>query len=610
MNLSATILKAARERPDHPALVFEGETLSYGEMAERARRVAGLLAQRGVSQGDRVALLLPNVPAFPVAFLAALRLGAIVVPLNPSLTTPELTGLLEDAGVSLMLTTPEGSEALDPALLAGGCGLMVLEEWAPVPLVPAPRVAQLRPDAPAVIVYSSGTTGTPKGVTLSHDNVLSNVVSNAEECGDRPQDRVLLFMPLFHCYGLNVILSSGLQAGATLILERRFDPERTPRTIARERVSMFFGVPTTFIVLLQGDTEEALRSLRYCYCAAAPLPEEIEDQWLQRTGVIIHQAYGLSEASPCVSYNHVREHRRGTIGQPSAGVEVRVVDPETRQDLPPGEVGELWVRSPGVMLGYWGRPEATAQALVDGWLRTGDLGRRDAQGYLVLTDRLKDMINVGGLKVYPAEVEGALYQHPAVAEAAVIGVPDPVMGERVRACVSLKRGQSLEPGALDAFLRERLAEYKRPTSVQVLGSLPKGRTGKILRRVLREQAREAPEPTKQRAWPRLELQAWVLTWLRAELGEAERRVEADAPFAELGVDSLMAVRLAEALSTLLGREVPTTVTWLHASPAQLAASLGEEEAVAALSEGEALRLLEIELDALGFGPEVLAGGAP
>ncbi|MCB9793475.1 MAG: AMP-binding protein [Alphaproteobacteria bacterium] len=592
MNLSAAVEQVAQQRADHPALVFEGRSLSYAALVERARRVAGLLARRGVTRGDRVGLLLPNTPAFPVAFLAALRLGAIAVPFNPGLTEPELRGLLQDAGVRLLVTTPGQASALAVERLA-------LEEDGEAEPTPAPPMAELPPEAPAVIVYSSGTTGAPKGVTLSHHNVLSNVRTNVEECGFTAEDRVLLFMPLFHCYGLNVILNSGLLAGATLILERRFDPERTPRTIARERVSLFFGVPTTFIVLLQREDLQALRSLRYCYCAAAPLPEEIEDQWRLRTGLLVHQAYGLSEASPCVSYNHVREHRRGTIGQPSAGVQVRVVDPESGRELPPGEVGELQVKGPGVMLGYWGRPEATAQVLVDGWLRTGDLGRWDERGYLVLTDRLKDMIIVGGLKVYPAEVEGALYQHPAVAEAAVIGVPDPVMGERVRACLSLKRGQRLTPEDLEAFLRTRLAEYKRPTSVRLLDSLPKGRTGKILRRVLREQAREAGEP--ERPWSRSALQDWLLRWLRAELDVA--RVATDAPFAELGVDSLMAVRLAEALTALLGREVPTTVTWLYTSPAQLAAHLGAPPPPAppALDEQEALRLLELELDALGFG---------
>ncbi|MCB9551680.1 MAG: AMP-binding protein [Myxococcales bacterium] len=639
MNACELLSETAARMPEHPALVFEGARFTYGALWARAGEVAARLRAAGVAAGDRVGLLLPNVPAFPVAFYGALRLGAVAVPLNPALTAEELDFMLAEAGVAVVVTVPAVADGLDAALRARAA-LVVLgadgagpadagaaeagaAEAGPADAGPAPAVAAVDGDRPAVIVFSSGTTGRPKGVTLSHHNVVSNVRVNAAEVGMTAADRVALFMPLFHCYGLNVILNSALSVGATVALERRFDPRGTAETIARERVTMFFGVPTTFIVLLQHEVGEALRSLRYCYCAAAPLPREIEDRWRAATGVIVNQAYGLSEASPSVAYNAVGEYRPGSIGRPHAGVEVRVVDPERGVEVPVGAVGELWVRGPGVMLGYWGQPAATAAALRDGWLRTGDLGRRDADGYLFITDRLKDMINCGGMKVYPAEVEGVLYRHPAVGEAAVVGVPDETMGEVVHAQVAPRRGATVDVGALRAFVAEHLAGYKRPTLIRVVEALPKGRTGKILRRAVRERERaliaEAAAAAPARRWTRQALRDWIVGWLRSELADGGR-VAPDRAFVDAGVDSLLAVRKAEALSALLGRSVPATVTWLYPTPDALAAYLvdgaapaeraaaaavtapvGEVSpaAIARLSDAEARAALLAELEELG-----------
>lgn len=621
MNACELLSETAARVPAHPALVFEGARTTYGALWARAGEVAARLRAAGVAAGDRVGLLLPNVPAFPVAFYGALWLGAVAVPLNPALTAEELDFMLAEAGVAVVVTVPAVADGLDAALRARAARVVLKVDGAGPGAGPAPAVAAVDGDRPAVIVFSSGTTGRPKGVTLSHRNVVSNVRVNAAEVGMTAADRVALFMPLFHCYGLNVILNSALSVGATVALERRFDPRGTAATIARERVTMFFGVPTTFIVLLQHAVGEALRSLRYCYCAAAPLPREIEDRWRAATGVIVNQAYGLSEASPSVAYNAVGEYRPGSIGRPHAGVEVRVVDPERGVEVPVGAVGELWVRGPGVMLGYWGQPTATAAALCDGWLRTGDLGRRDADGYLFITDRLKDMINCGGMKVYPAEVEGVLYRHPAVGEAAVVGVPDETMGEVVHAQVAPRRGATIDAGELRAFVAEHLAGYKRPTLIRVVEALPKGRTGKILRRAVRERERaliaEAAASAPARRWTRRALRDWIVGWLRSELADAGR-VAPDRSFVDAGVDSLLAVRKAEALSALLGRPVPATVTWLYPTPDALAAYLVDGAAppertaavtapvgevspavIACLSDGEAQAALLAELESLG-----------
>lgn len=579
MNASTLLQTSADTHAARAALVFEGRRYAYGALWEGAGGVAAQLCAVGVAPGDRVALLLPNVPAFAMAFHGVLRLGAIAVCINPSLTAGEVIGLLDDVYARRLVTTEALAATLDRDLRARLAAVIALPESGPRAVGPVPPVVAATPQTPAAIIFSSGTTGQPKGVTLSHGNLMSNVQTNAAEVGMTPADRVLLFMPLFHCYGLNVILNSALSVGATVVMERRFDPRGTAATIEREQVTMFFGVPTTFIVLLQSEAPDALASLRYCYCAAAPLPLEIEARWTQQFGLIVNQAYGLSEASPCVAYNAVGEYRPGSIGKPSAGVQVRVVDPDSEADVEPGAVGEFWVKGPGVMLGYWGRPEATAATLRDGWLRTGDLGRCDADGYLYLTDRLKDMINCGGMKVFPTEVENAIYRHPAVGEAAVVGVPDSTMGEVVHAQVAPKPGQHLDVADLRALLVEHLAAYKRPTLIRVVGALPKGRTGKILRRAVRVQEARCTACTARpvQRWTRQTLQAWIVDWLQAELS-LERRIQPDLPFVDAGVDSLLAVRKAEALSALLGRPVPATVTWLHPTPERLAAFLVDGDA--------------------------------
>ena len=342
----------------------------------------------------------------------------------------------------------------------------------------------LPPDAPAAILYTSGTTGTPKGAVLSHNNVISNVAAANHHCGLKHGDKLLLFVPLFHCFGQNAILNCALASGATIVLHRQFVPGEMLESIQQHRVTHFYGVPTAFIWLLNADlTRFDLSSIGYYFSAAAKLPVEIAQQWRERFGLPIYEGYGLTETSPFSSYNHESDYRPGSVGTPIQQVEMQIWD-EQNHALAPGQLGEIVIKGPNVMLGYWKRPEDTANAMRGGWFHSGDIGSVDEDGYFYITDRLKDMINVSGLKVYPAEVENVLYQHPAVQEAAVYGAPDELTGEAVWANVVLKRGQQATEEELIAFCGEHIAAFKAPRVVRLGEAIPKNPTGKVLKRLL------------------------------------------------------------------------------------------------------------------------------
>jgi long-chain acyl-CoA synthetase len=336
-----------------------------------------------------------------------------------------------------------------------------------------------------VLLYTSGTTGLPKGATLTHGNVVFNDYACAHHMGVRPGDRLTLFLPLFHVFGQNAIMNAAFTAGATVVLHRRFVPDQILASIARHRATMFFAVPTIFIALLDMDlARHDLSSIRYEFSAAATMPQEVSRRWSERFGRPVFEGYGLTECSPFASYNHDFRHRIGSVGTAVENVELRILD-EDGHEVERGAWGEICIQGPGVMKGYWGRPEDTARAIRRGWLRSGDIGTMDDEGYVFIVDRVKDMINVSGFKVWPAEVEHALYRHPAVLEAAVYGVSDPVKGEAVRAAIILKAGATATAAEIVAFCREHLAVYKAPASVEFVRELPKSATGKILKRVLR-----------------------------------------------------------------------------------------------------------------------------
>jgi len=498
MNLASNLARRAAERPAHPAILFEGRRIGYAELDTQASRLAHALVAHGVSAGDRVALFLPNVPEFAIVFFAAQKLGAVTVSINAIFRSAEVEYLLNDSGAKVVFTVGELAQfvprercpALEQVVICEGdtpAGAATLAAWC------AGRDARFElveraADAPASLLYSSGTTGFPKGVTLTQSNISSNVATAARYSGYRPDDRLAVFLPLFHVYGQNYIMNAAVQAGATIVLFRRFVPDPVLEAIARERVTLFFGVPTIFIGLLSMDLSKYdLSSIRYEMSAAATMPEEISRRWTERFGRRVYEGYGLTECSPFACYNDLIEHRFGSVGRAVEGFELAIFD-EADRELPRGEWGEIVIRGPGVMKGYWNRPEDTAQALRGGWLHSGDIGRMDDDGYVFIVDRVKDMINLSGFKVWPAKVEQYLYKLPQVQEVAVYGLPHPDKGEQVVAAVVPKPGQRLTADEVIAYCRANIAAYKVPARVDIVSELPKSATGKILKRVLRDQA--------------------------------------------------------------------------------------------------------------------------
>jgi len=324
-------------------------------------------------------------------------------------------------------------------------------------------------------------------VTLTHDNIITNTRAAVNCSHHSSGDRLAIFLPLFHVFAQNYIMNAGFVAGATLVLFRRFVPDLVLDEIERQRVTMFFAVPTIYIALLGANVpKEKLASIRYYFSAAATMPQEISRRWTDTYGPAVHEGYGLTECSPCAAYNHVSKHKFGSVGTAIEDFEVKIFD-ENDRELARGQWGEIVMRGPGVMKEYWGKPAETAQALRGGWLHSGDIGSMDEEGYVFIVDRVKDMINVSGFKVWPAEVEQMLYRHPAIKEIAVYGVPDPLKGETVKAAIVLKDGASATEQEIIAHCREKLAVYKAPEKVDFVKELPKSATGKILKRLLRLQ---------------------------------------------------------------------------------------------------------------------------
>lgn len=497
MNIAQHVERAARLFPEHPAILFEGASIRYADLNTRANRLAHALKANGVRPGDRVALYLPNVPEFPVCYLAILKTGAIAVSINASFKTDEVTYIVNDSGSVVLFTTgdllPQIPRQDCPSLqhvvvCAGDAGgNPSLEHWVSTG-ASAAKALEMTRDDPAALLYTSGTTGFPKGAILTHGNVVSNMYATAHHARFSRDDRMALFLPLFHVFGQNFIMNAAFTAGATLVLHRRFVPDQVLGSIQRDRVTTFFGVPTIFITLLNMDlSKHDLSSIRYEFSAAAAMPQEVSRRWTERFGRPVYEGYGLTECSPFACYNHDFRHKFGSVGTAVENFELKIVDADDH-DLPVGEWGEIVIRGPGVMKGYWGKPDDTAHALRHGWLHSGDIGTMDEEGYVFIVDRLKDMINVAGFKVWPAEVEQTLYRHPAVREAAVYGVSDPVKGELVKAAIVLKADLTATPDEILAYCRERMATYKVPASVDIVGDLPKSATGKILKRVLRARA--------------------------------------------------------------------------------------------------------------------------
>jgi long-chain acyl-CoA synthetase len=498
-NLAQNLLDTAAKEGAHPALRMDDVHLDYDEFRDAALRVAATVQARGIEPGDRVGMVLPNVLAFPIVFYGALLAGAAVVPMNPLLKAREVEYYLRDSGARLVVTGEQSAGPVSEAAATVGIEAVTVGPALPEALMadqPLATPVERADDDTAVILYTSGTTGQPKGAELTHAGLNSNARTMQETLLEgSPDDVIMGCLPLFHVFGLTCSLNAGVLAGATLTLIPRFDGGKALTVVERDGVTVFQGVPTMFSAMLhQPDaTSHDMSSLRLCVSGGSAMPVEVMRSFEETFGCIVLEGYGLSETSPVASFNHPHAERKpGSIGTPIRGVEIRLVDDEG-SDTPAGEVGEIAIRGENVMKGYWNRPEDTAAAIPDGWFRTGDLARQDEDGYFFIVDRKKEMIIRGGYNVYPREIEEALYEHPAVAEAAVIGIKHPDLGEEVAAAVALKPGASAEPAELQAFVKERVAAYKYPRHVWVVDALPKGPTGKILRRSV-----EVPEDVGQR----------------------------------------------------------------------------------------------------------------
>lgn len=561
----AHLINSCAAKPTKVFLSYDGFEWSYADVGRCARLVATFLRGSGIRPGDRVALLLDNGPAFVSAYFGILRLGAVAVSLSPAISGHEARALLADSGARLVFTHAAGAAGLKAAAEGAGCAVVELvaddagrslagfshDDGAPV--------AAVGPDHPAALVYTSGTEGVPKGVLLSHGNVCFTAAAKRRYMGVRADDRLLLFLPLHHCFGQNAVMNAAAASGAGLIIQRRFDAAQVLDAVTQQGATMFFGVPTVFSALLDLAEPSQLAGLRYYFSAAAPLPPVIEERWITRFGHPIHQGYGMTESSPFATYNHLERLKPGTVGTAIEGVEIRVVDPLTDAPLPPGAPGEVTIRGPNVMLGYWNQPEATARAVRDGWLHTGDLGRLDAEGYLTIDDRLKDIIVVGGSNVSPVEVETALCRHPAVREAAVYGVPEPYLGEEVHAAVVLRAGQTASAADILGSIRLLLPPSRHPSQLDIVEALPKAPTGKILRRVLRDRARAAA--TEPPAGAPAALRDWLDAWFDLRLGVRPGGLALDRPLLDYGLNSILGVALARDLTAHLGRTVPPTLVW-------------------------------------------------
>jgi long-chain acyl-CoA synthetase len=488
-NLASIVAASAARDAGAPAVRLGDRTLTYGDLDDRSARLATLLLEHGLERGDRVGVMLPNVPEFPIVYYGVLRAGGIAVPMNVLLKRREIGFYLEDSGAKLLLAWHGFLDEAHEGAADAGTELIGVEseafEATLDALAPSPEVVDTEAEDTAVILYTSGTTGKPKGAELSHRNLDQNseIIARTTLQIDAG-DVVLGALPLFHTFGQTVAMNASMRKGACLTLVPKFDPGEALATIERDGVTHFYGVPTMYGALLHHPEREKFdtSTLRLCKTGGASMPVEVLHGFEAAFDTELIEGYGLSETSPVASSGHPGQVRKpGSIGTPIEQVEMKIFDEDDRE-VPQGEVGEIVIRGHNIMKGYWGRPDATAEAIRAGWFHSGDLGREDEDGFFFVVDRKKDMIIRGGYNVYPREVEELLYEHPAIREAAVLGVPHPEWGEEVGAAVVLEPGEELAPEEISAWVRERIAAYKYPRVVWFLEELPKGPTGKIVKR--------------------------------------------------------------------------------------------------------------------------------
>ncbi len=494
LNLGSILMASAQGRPAHVAIRLGARALSYAALDRAARGVAASLRERGVRPGQAVAVMVPNVPEFTIAYFGILYAGCTVVPLNVLLSAPEVTYHIQDSEAVLLIAHPLFREPASLGAQGAGVSIAWADGGAPDDLpemaagAPLAALHPTSPDDTAVILYTSGTTGKPKGAELTHSNLFVNCAVVVPKLIPIAPDQhiALATLPLFHSFGQTAIQNATIANGGTFTLLPRFSPGEAFEIMQRDAVTLFAGVPTMYFALLHHEQAPArVPSLRWCMAGGAPMPVEVMKAFEDKFGVEIFEGYGLSETSPVASFNVPgRTRTPGSIGYPVWGVEMAILD-DKDQELPDGERGEIAIRGHNIMKGYWKRAEATAETMRSGWFHSGDIGIRDPNGSYRIVDRVKDMIIRGGFNVYPREVEEVLYAHPAVVEAAVIGVPHPSHGEEVKAVLALAKGQQATAEEIIAWCKERLAAYKYPRIVDFVDALPKGPTGKILKRELR-----------------------------------------------------------------------------------------------------------------------------
>jgi long-chain acyl-CoA synthetase len=488
MNLAQTILDAGQKDPEHIAVKLDDAELSYKMLDGATAHMVGLLREKGVKPGDRVGIMLPNVPYFPVCYYGILRAGGIVVPMNVLLKKREVGYYLKDPEAKLLIAWGDFAEAAETGAEEAGAECILVKPGEFDKQVgaadPVTEVTETDDGDTAVILYTSGTTGQPKGAELSNANLIRNAEASRGLFGLGTEAVVLGALPLFHTFGQTCGMNATLGGGGTLTLIPRFDPAKALEIIQRDQVNVFQGVPTMYGAMLHLDNRDDfdVSTLKVCASGGSAMPVELMRGFEKAFKCKVLEGYGLSESSPVASFNHPdRERKPGSIGTPIEGVEMKIVD-DDGNEVDQGEVGEIVIKGHNVMNGYWNRDEATAETIVDGWLHTGDIGKIDEDGYFFIVDRKKEMIIRGGYNVYPREIEEVLYEHPDVREAAVLGIPSDEYGEEVAAAVALKDGASTSPDELRSYVKEQVAGYKYPRKVWLVDELPKGPTGKILKR--------------------------------------------------------------------------------------------------------------------------------
>ncbi|MDQ5895103.1 MAG: long-chain acyl-CoA synthetase [Actinomycetota bacterium] len=488
-NLATLLTESEENFPERISIRLDDVAIPYAALEQTSKLVAGLLESKGISRGDRVGIMLPNVPHFPMVYFGILRMGARVVPMNVLLTAREIKHYLGNSGARVVVAWEDFAPAAVEAAEEFGVEVISINPTNVGELIagidPYEGVAEVESDETAVILYTSGTTGQPKGAELTHGNIRSNIESIEDLFAPTEEDVFFGGLPLFHVFGQTVAMNGAVSVGAEITLLPRFDPVKALEIIERDKVTIFMGVPTMYAAMLQvpNRSEFDISSLRLCVSGGAALPVEIIRAFEGEFNTPILEGYGLSETSPVASFGRVdMERKPGTIGTPIKDVEMRIVDEEGKV-LGIGDIGELQIKGPNVMKGYWEMPEATEKAIdAEGWFSSGDMATVDSDGYYSIVDRKKEMILRGGYNVYPREVEEVLYEHPAIAEAAVMGIPHDDLGEEIVAIISFKEGESATVEEITAHAKEGVAAYKYPRHILIVDALPKGPTGKILKR--------------------------------------------------------------------------------------------------------------------------------